>query len=81
MSKPQNNGWISLKPPKLAHYGPKLKFRIEGNIDNKNCSSISVDPKQCLNQTPTSQIGHFGPKKAKATPNLGYIQKKELMES
>ena len=50
------------------------KFRIEGNIDNENCSSISVDPQPCLNQT-TSQIGYFGPKKAKATQNLGYIQK------
>ena len=75
MSEPLLNPKISPLWPQTAKNDSRLKFRIEGNIDNKNCSSISVDPKQCLNQTPTSQIGHLGPKKAKSTPNLGYIQK------
>ena len=71
MSEPLLNPKISPLWPQTAKNDPKLKFRIEGNIDNKNCLSISADPKQCLNQTPTSQIGYFGPKKAKATPNMG----------
>ena len=71
MSEPLLNPKISPLWPQTAENDSKLKFRIEGNIDNKNCTSIPVDPKQWSNQTPTPKIGHFWPKKAKATPNLG----------
>ena len=71
MSEPLLNPKISPLWPQTAKNDSKLKFRIEGYIDNKNCSSISVDPKQLSNQTPTPKIGHFRPKKAKATPNSG----------
>ena len=64
-----------LNPPKLAHYGPKLKFRIEGNRDNKNCPSISVDPKHCLNQTPTPQNWSFSAQKSQSYPKFGLKSK------
>ena len=63
--------------PKIVKNKPKIKsksnVRIEGNIENKSCCTIWVDPKTISEPDRNTQNSTFGPKKAKTTLKLEKI--------
>ena len=75
MRRPQNSFWILLQPQKYPIWAPKSQkwpknrsksnVRIEGNIENENCSTTRVDPKTVFEPYPDPKNSPFGPKTVK----------------
>jgi len=48
----------------------KSNDRIEGNIENKSCSTTCVDPKTVVEPYSDPQTSPFGPQKDKNDPKI-----------